>query len=324
MNYQFSKLIKQLRIPVIGSPMFIVSTPRLVVDQCTYGIVGSFPALNARGKNGESTLDQWLHAIRSQLATNHSLHSSKPAPYAVNQIVHPTNRRLWQDMETIIKHKVPIVITSLGANKEINDAVHSYNGIVLHDVTTNTFAKKAVEKGVDGLIAVAAGAGGHAGSQSPFALVEEIRQWYNGPLVLGGSISSGRGIAAALKMGADMAYIGSPFIATNAANSSVNYKQMCIDCSAEDIVNTDYFTGINGNYLGPSITQSGIDIHSLNKKTGKPDNLLDSNKSVKAWTNIWGAGQGIGNTKEILSARELILKWKQEFDATTSGDFHKI
>ena len=309
---KLNTLARHTKIPVIGAPMFIVSNPKLVVEQCVSGIIGSFPALNARNKNGTSTLDEWLSSIKTELDFIQSIHKRKIPPFAVNQIVHHSNTRLMSDMETIIKYRVPIVITSLGAKKEINDAVHSYGGFVFHDVTTNTFAKKAIEKGADGLIAVAAGAGGHAGMQSPFALVEEIRQWYNGPLVLSGSISSGRSIAAALKMGANMAYIGSPFIATKEANASIEYKTMVINSSAEDICNTDYFTGIHGNYLKPSIEKSGINIDMLNTKSEK-NSFLQSN-NAKAWSHIWGCGQGIGNVQTIMSTQQLVHKLQKEYD----------
>ena len=285
---KLNTLARHTKIPVIGAPMFIVSNPKLVVEQCVSGIIGSFPALNARGENGTSTLDEWLYSIKTELDFIQSIYKEKIPPFAVNQIVHHSNTRLMSDMETIVKHRVPIVITSLGAKKEINDAVHSYGGFVFHDVTTNTFAKKAIEKGADGLIAVAAGAGGHAGMQSPFALVEEIRQWYNGPLVLSGSISSGKGIAAALKMGANMAYIGSPFIATKEANASIEYKSMIINSSAEDIYNTDYFTGIRGNYLKPSIINSGINIDTLEINSSKKQfSRIQQCQSVVKYLGMW-------------------------------------
>jgi nitronate monooxygenase len=238
-----------LSIPVIGSPLFLVSGPELVIAQCKAGIIGSFPALNAIGDNNESKLDDWLYEINEKL---YGCNNNIPS-FAVNQIVHSSNNRLMSDMDVIVKHKVPIVITSLGAKKEINDAVHSYGGIVLHDVTTNEFAKKAISKGADGLIAVASGAGGHAGTQSPFALVQEIRDWFDGPLILSGAISTGKSIAAAITMGADYAYIGSPFIATTEANASIDYKNMIVKSNANDIVNTDFFTGIPGNYLKESV-----------------------------------------------------------------------
>ena len=300
-------LFNKLKIPVIGSPMFIVSNPDTVIEQCKSGIIGSFPALNARDINGKPNLDLWINKIKSSL--NDDVHP----PFAVNQIIHPTNKRLYNDLDIIIKYKVPIVITSLGCKKEINDAIHSYGGFVFHDVTTNSFAKKAVDKGADGLIAVAAGAGGHAGLQSPFALIQEIREWYNGPLVLGGAISNGKSINAALKLGADFAYIGSPFIATKEANSSQHYKNMIINSNAEDIINTNYFTGIHGNYLKQSIINSGIDI----SKENNFDNLLDSNKKVKTWSDIWGCGQGISNVKSIISTKSLVNKLYLEYKHET-------
>tara|TARA_B100000614_G_scaffold259564_1_gene284459 strand:- start:6241 stop:7185 length:945 start_codon:yes stop_codon:yes gene_type:complete len=302
-------LKKNMRVPVIAAPMFIVSTPALVVEQCRAGIIGSFPALNARGKNGESTLEDWLIRIKAGLCL-----PGCPSIFAVNQIVHPTNKRLMEDMDLIVKHKVPIVITSLGARNEINDAVHSYGGFVFHDVVSNSYAKKAINKGADGLIAVASGAGGHAGNQSPFALVQEIREWFKGPLVLGGSISSGRSIAAALTMGADFAYIGSPFIATTEANAANEYKNMIVNGCAEDIVNTNVFTGINGNYLLPSIENAGLNINDLEKE-GIKENLLDtSKKAPKAWSSIWGCGQGISNINEIVETKTLIHKLARDFN----------
>tara|TARA_B100001250_G_scaffold41035_1_gene32506 strand:- start:684 stop:1628 length:945 start_codon:yes stop_codon:yes gene_type:complete len=305
---KFAFLKNNIRVPVIAAPMFIVSNPALVVEQCRAGIIGSFPALNARGKDGESTLEDWLIRIKAGLCLPGS-----PSTFAVNQIVHPTNKRLMEDMELIVKHEVPIVITSLGARNEINDAVHSYGGFVFHDVTSNSYAKKAINKGADGLIAVAAGAGGHAGGQSPFALVQEIREWFKGPLVLAGCISSGRSIAAALTMGADFAYIGSPFIATSEANAPNEYKNMIVNGSAEDIVNTNVFTGIHGNYLLPSIEKAGLSIDDL-EKSGIKENLLDtSKKAPKAWSSIWGCGQGISNINEVVKTKTLIHHLARDF-----------
>ncbi len=243
-------MLRHVKAPIIAAPMFIVSTPKMVVNQCKAGIIGSFPALNARNEKKESTLNDWLVNIKNSLDND----DIECPLYAVNQIVHKSNDRLMEDMETIVRHEVPIVITSLGAKEEINEAVHSYGGVVLHDVTNNKHAKKAYEKGADGLIAVAAGAGGHAGSLSPFALIQEIREWFDGPLALSGAISNGKSVAAAVTMGADFAYIGSPFIATTDANASDEYKKMVIDSTSEDIVNTNMFTGIHGNYLGKSIS----------------------------------------------------------------------
>jgi nitronate monooxygenase len=303
----------RLRLPVIAAPLFIVSNPDLVIAQCKAGIVGSFPALNARP---ESLLDEWLHRITEELAAWDREHPERPAaPFAVNQIVFKTNTRLERDLELCVKYKVPIVISSLGARTEVNAAVHSYGGVTLHDIIHDRFARKAIEKGADGLIAVAAGAGGHAGTLSPFALVQEIRQWFDGPIALSGSIATGRSVLAAQAMGADLAYIGSPFIATREANASEAYKQMIVDSTATDIVYTDLFTGVHGNYLRPSIEAAGLD----------PDNLPQSdpskmsfgsggNQKAKAWKDIWGCGQGIGAVKEIPSAGEFIDRLAAEYE----------
>ena len=303
----YKNLFSNMRMPVIASPMFIVSNPNMVIEQCKSGIIGSFPALNARTSTKKSDLDNWLHKIKNSLNNK----TENYPPFAINQIVHHTNKRLYDDLDVIVKHKVPIVITSLGAKKEINDAIHSYNGFVFHDVTTNSFAKKAIEKGADGLIAIATGAGGHAGFQSPFALIQEIREWYNGPLALGGAISNGRSINAALKLGADFAYIGSPFIATTEANASNEYKNMIIESNAEDIVNTDYFTNIPGNYLKKSIINANIDLKNLEKKSTN-QNLLDSTNK-KTWVNIWGCGQGISNVKNIIKTKTLVNNLYNEY-----------
>ncbi len=323
-------MLKHMRAPIIAAPMFIVSTPDLVINQCKSGIIGSFPALNARNEKKESTLDNWLKDIKRRLERDEQHYDSCCPLYAVNQIVHKSNDRLMQDMETIVKHEVPIVITSLGANEEINDAVHSYGGIVLHDVTNNKHAKKAYEKGADGLIAVAAGAGGHAGSLSPFALIQEIREWFDGPLALSGAISSGRSVAAAITMGADFAYIGSSFIVTTDANASDDYKRMIIDSTSKDIVNTNVFTGINGNYLSKSIENAGMKISDgtviLEPRTGVPPRVGDrsdasqnvfssENKKPKAWSNIYGCGQGISNVKYVQNtlflANRIINEYKE-------------
>jgi len=307
---------KHLKLPVVAAPMFIVSNPKLVIEQCKAGIIGSFPALNARGDNNESKLDDWLYEINEKL---YGCNNNIPS-FAVNQIVHSSNNRLMSDMDVIVKHKVPIVITSLGAKKEINDAVHSYGGIVLHDVTTNEFAKKAISKGADGLIAVASGAGGHAGTQSPFALVQEIREWFDGPLILSGAISTGKSIAAAITMGADYAYIGSPFIATTEANASIDYKNMIVKSNANDIVNTDFFTGIPGNYLKESIVNAGLDIKNLQSGSDleKSSDVFNSdNKKPKAWSSIWGCGQGISPINKIVDTSEFINT------LTTEYDFHQ-
>ena len=285
-----------LKIPVVGSPLFIISCPDLVIAQCKAGIVGSFPALNARP---EPVLEEWLERITSELKAHNEANPDAPAaPFAVNQIVHGSNARLKHDMDMCVKYEVPIVITSLGAKEWVNDMVHSYGGIVLHDIINNRFAKKAIEKGADGLIAVAAGAGGHAGTTSPMALVQEIREWFDGPLLLSGAIATGDAVLAAQAMGADLAYIGSAFIATEEANAEEAYKQAIVDFGAADIVYSSLFTGVHGNYLRPSIEAAGLD----------PDNLPESdpsqmdfgsggNTDAKAWKNIWGCGQGIGAVK---------------------------
>ncbi|MHA6720293.1 NAD(P)H-dependent flavin oxidoreductase [Sphingomonas sp. RS6] len=289
-------LFDRLRLPVIGSPLFIISVPDLVIAQCKAGIVGSFPALNARP---QAQLDEWLHRITEELAAWDQANPDRPAaPFAVNQIVHRSNPRLEQDVATCAKWKVPIVITSLGARPELNDAVHGWGGITLHDVIDDKFAHKAVEKGADGLILVAAGAGGHAGRLSPFALVQEVREWFDGPVALSGSIATGRAILAAQAMGADLAYIGSPFIATEEANAAEAYKQAIVDGRADDIVYSNLFTGVHGNYLRASIVNAGLD----------PDNLPVSDPSAmdfggaKAWKDIWGSGQGIGAVHAVESA----------------------
>lgn len=306
-------MIDNLRIPAVAAPLFIISNPALVIAQCKAGIVGSFPALNARP---QSQLDEWLAEITEALAAHDRDHPDQPAaPYAVNQIVHRSNDRLEQDLETCAKYAPPITITSLGARNELNDAVHAWGGITLHDVINNRFARKAVEKGADGLIAVAWGAGGHAGRLSPFALVREIRAWFDGPLLLSGSIASGDGILAAQAMGADYAYIGSPFIATDEARAAEAYKQGIVDGSADDIVYSNLFTGVHGNYLRASIEAAGMD----------PDNLPDGDVSTmsfgserekpKAWKEIWGAGQGIGAVDAVRPAGELVAKLAEEYAA---------
>ncbi|MBW0006454.1 MAG: nitronate monooxygenase [Sphingomonas sp.] len=286
-------ILQGLRIPVIASPMFIVSTPKLVIAQCTSGIVGSFPALNARPAE---LLDEWMHEITEALAAWDREHPERPAaPYAVNQIVHRSNDRFEHDMQVCAKWKVPIVITSLGARVELNEAVHSWGGVTLHDVIDDRFARKAIEKGADGVIAVAAGAGGHAGRWSPFALLQEIRQWFHGPLILSGAIANGGAVLAAQAAGADLGYIGSPFIATEEANAPEAYKQAIVDSGAADIVYSDLFTGVHGNYLRSSIVSAGLDPDNL--EAGSLDTMKfgsgGSSKS-KAWKDIWGSGQGIG------------------------------
>lgn len=303
-------LSERLRLPLVGAPMFIVSGPELVIAQCKAGIVGSFPALNARP---EALLDEWLHQIREELAAWDRDHPDTPsAPFAVNQIVHRSNARLEHDLEMCVKHQVPIVITSLGARPEVNDAVHGYGGIVLHDVIHDTFARKAVEKGADGLILVAAGAGGHAGSLNPIALVQETRAWFDGPLLLSGAIATGRAILAAQVMGADLAYAGSAFIATEEANAPERYKSMVVESGAEDILYTDVFTGIRGNYLRPSIVEAGLDADRLiGGETGNLSSLSDG--KAKAWRDIWGAGQGIGAISAVEPAGELIARLRDEY-----------
>jgi nitronate monooxygenase len=304
----------RLSIPVVGAPLFIISGPELVVAQCKAGVVGSFPALNARPAE---MLDKWLTQINEELdAYNQANPDSPAAPFAVNQIVHNSNDRLMHDVEACVKHKVPIVITSLGARPEVFDAIHSYGGICLHDVINNKFAKKAIEKGADGLICVAAGAGGHAGVLSPMALIQEVREWFDGPVLLSGSISTGDNVLAAEAMGADLAYIGSAFIATTEANADPGYKQALVDYAASDIVYTNLFTGVHGNYLKPSIEAAGLD----------PDNLPESDPSkmsfgsggsskTKAWKDIWGCGQGINAIKKVQSTADLVGRLKAEYAA---------
>jgi nitronate monooxygenase len=303
-----------LTIPVVASPMFLCSGPDLVIAQCQAGVVGSFPALNARPA---SLLGAWLDRITSENAAYAAANpGAKVAPFAVNQIVHRSNRRLEEDMAVIVEHRVPIVITSLGARPEINEAVHSYGGLVLHDVISNEFARKAIDKGADGIIAVAAGAGGHAGTQSPFALVQEIRSWFDGPLLLSGAIAHGRSILAAQAAGADLAYVGSAFLATTEAQAGAAYKEMIVAGSAKDIVYSNLFTGVHGNYLRGSIEAAGLD----------PDNLPGSDPSAmdfgaatatnsKAWRDIWGSGQGIGAVDAVRPARDLVARLKSEYEA---------
>ncbi|MGY2491599.1 NAD(P)H-dependent flavin oxidoreductase [Cupriavidus sp. CP313] len=304
-----AQLQNRLSLPVVCSPLFIISNPDLVIAQCKAGVVGSFPALNARPA---PKLEEWLDRITTELAEHDAKHPDRPsAPFAVNQIVHKSNDRLEHDLELCVRYKVPIVITSLGARKEVNDAVHSYGGIVLHDVINNTFARKAIEKGADGLVAVAAGAGGHAGTLSPFALLHEIREWFDGPLLLSGSISSGDAILAAQAAGADLAYIGSAFIATQEANAQDGYKQMIVDSTANDIVYSNLFTGVHGNYLRGSIERAGLDPNSLPESD--PSKMNFGSTSVKAWKDIWGAGQGVGAIKRVVPAGELVRRFAEEY-----------
>ena len=303
-------ILANLPLPIIGSPLFIISNPKLVIEQCKAGVVGSMPALNARPA---AQLDEWLAEITETLAAYNRAHPDKPAaPFAINQIVHKSNDRLEHDMQVCAKYKVPIIITSLGARTDVNDAVHGWGGVVLHDIINNAFAKKAIEKGADGLIAVAAGAGGHAGVKSPFALIQEIREWFDGPIALSGSISTGSAVLAARAMGADFAYIGSAFIATEEARAAEDYKRMIVESSSDDIVYSNLFTGVHGNYLKGSIRNAGMD----------PDKLPESDPSAmnfggdakKAWKDIWGCGQGIGAVKEVVPARVLIARLRREYE----------
>jgi len=299
-------------LPVIAAPLFIISNPKLVIAQCKAGVIGSMPALNARPAE---QLEEWLIEITTALDTYNQEHPDKPAaPFAINQIVHKSNDRLEHDMALCVKYKVPIIITSLGAREEINIAAHSYGGIVLHDIINNTFAKKAIEKGANGLIAVAAGAGGHAGVKSPFALIQEIREWFKGPLVLSGSIATGGAVLAAQAMGADYAYIGSAFIATEEARASEAYKQAVVDCNSDDIVLSNLFTGVSGNYLAPSIRNAGLDPDNLPESD--PSKMNFSGASQKAWKDIWGCGQGIGAIKAITSTAQFVARLKSEYDQT--------
>ena len=304
-------VLQNLSLPVIGSPLFIISNPKLVIAQCTSGVLGSMPALNARPA---AQLEEWLAEITEALAAWDRAHPDQPAaPFAINQIVHKSNDRLEHDMQVCAKYKVPIIITSLGAREDVNQAVHAWGGVVLHDIINNKFARKAIEKGADGLIAVAAGAGGHAGVKSPFALIQEIRQWFDGPIALSGSIASGGAVLAAQAMGADFGYIGSAFIATHEARASDAYKQAIVEGSSDDIVYSNLFTGVHGNYLAPSIRAAGMD----------PDNLPESDPSKmnfggdakKAWKDIWGCGQGIGAINAVTSTAELVARLRSEYEA---------
>ena len=305
-------IFSKLRLPVVGAPLFIVSNPELVIAQCTAGIVGSFPALNARP---QAQLDEWLQQITETLAAWDREHPDTPAaPYAVNQIVHRSNNRLEQDLATCAKYKVPITITSLGAREDLNTTVHGWGGITLHDIIDDRFARKAIDKGADGLIAVAAGAGGHAGTWSPFALIQEIRQWFDGPLCLSGAIATGGAVLAAQAAGADLAYIGSPFIATREARASDDYKQGIVDGRAADIVNSNLFTGIRGNYLRRSIVAAGLDPDNL-PEGGTESMNFEGSDGAKAWRDIWGSGQGIGAIDAVVGAGELIERLKREYQA---------
>jgi len=303
----------RLRLPVVASPLFIISHPELTLAQCKAGVIGAFPALNARP---ESQLDEWLAMITEDLAAHDAANPDRPAaPFAVNQIVHTSNKRLEHDLMMCVKYKVPIVISSLGAVPEVNAAVHSYGGIVLHDIINNRHANSAIRKGADGLIAVAAGAGGHAGTLSPFALVQEIREWFDGPLLLAGAIATGGGILAAQAMGADMAYIGSPFIATREARAVEGYKQMIVDSNAADVVYSNYFTGIHGNYLKGSITATGMDPDALPVADPSKMDFDQAVSGPKAWKEIWGAGQGVGAVKAVVPVAELVDRLESEYRA---------
>ncbi|WP_439614927.1 NAD(P)H-dependent flavin oxidoreductase [Shinella sp.] len=303
----------KLRLPVVGAPLFIVSHPALTLAQCKAGVIGAFPALNARP---ESQLDEWLAEITEGLAAHDAKNPDRPAaPFAVNQIVHRSNTRLEHDLMMCVKYKVPVVISSLGAVPEVNAAIHSYGGIVLHDVINNRHANSAIRKGADGLIAVAAGAGGHAGPLSPFALIQEIREWFDGPLLLSGAIATGGAILAAQAMGADMAYIGSPFIATTEARASDAYKQTIVDSAAADIVYSNYFTGIHGNYLKPSILAAGLDPDHLHEADPSKMDFEKATTGAKAWKDIWGCGQGIGAIKAVTPVEDLVARLEREYRA---------
>lgn len=304
----------RLSVPVVAAPLFIISNPDLVIAQCKAGVVGSFPSLNARPLE---VLHEWLTRIKAELAAHDEAHPDAPsAPFAVNLIVHKSNDRLMEDLELCVKHEVPMVITSLGANVEVNEAIHSYGGVVFHDVINDRFARKAIEKGADGLIAVAAGAGGHAGATSPFALVSDLRRWFDGPLLLSGSIATGGAVLAAQAMGADAAYIGSPFIATPEANADGRYKQMIVDSDSADIVYSNLFTGVHGNYLKPSIEAAGLDPNALPESDPSAMNFgSGGNSEKKAWKDIWGCGQGIGAVDAVVPAGDLVARLVAEYDA---------
>jgi len=304
-------VLANLPFPAIASPLFIISNPKLVIEQCKAGIVGSMPALNARPA---AQLEEWLIEITETLAAYNKANPDKPAaPFAINQIVHKSNDRLEHDMAMCVKYKVPIIITSLGAREEINDAAHSYGGVVLHDIINNKHAHKAIEKGADGLIAVAAGAGGHAGVKSPFALIQEIRQWFDGPVALSGSIATGDAILAAQAMGADFAYIGSAFIATTEARAADDYKQAIVDSNSDDIVYSNLFTGVHGNYLAPSIRAAGLDPENLPESD--PSKMNFGGDAKKAWKDIWGCGQGIGAIQSVQSTADLVAQFKAQYQA---------
>jgi len=303
-------VFQQLKFPVIASPLFIISNPKLVIAQCKAGVVGSMPALNARPAE---QLEEWLIEITEALEAHNRAHPDKPAaPYAINQIVHKSNDRLEHDMAMCVKYKVPIIITSLGAREDVNAAAHSYGGIVLHDIINNKFAKKAIQKGADGLVAVAAGAGGHAGVKSPFALIQEIREWFDGPIALSGAIANGGAVLSAQAMGADFAYIGSAFIATEEARAAEEYKQAIVEASSDDIIYSNLFTGIHGNYLAPSIRNAGLDPENLPESDASKMNFGGDAK--KAWKDIWGCGQGIGAVKAVLPTADLVARLQREYE----------
>jgi nitronate monooxygenase len=306
-------ILQKLPLPIIGAPLFIISNPKLVIEQCKAGVVGSMPALNARPA---AQLDEWLAEITQTLAAYDRAHPDRPAaPFAINQIVHKSNDRLEHDLQVCAKYRVPIIITSLGARTDVNDAVHAWGGVVLHDVISNAFAHKAIEKGADGLIAVAAGAGGHASVKSPFAMVQEIREWFDGPLALSGSIASGGAVLAAQAMGADFAYIGSAFIATEEARAVDAYKQMITESNSDDIVYSNFYTGIHGNYLKGSIRNAGMDPDNLPQSDPSKMNFAtgEGANAAKAWKDIWGCGQGIGAVNEIVPARALVQRLEREY-----------
>ncbi len=301
--------LASLPLPIIGAPLFIISNPKLVIAQCIAGVVGSMPSLNARPA---AQLDEWLAEISEALASHNLRHPEQPAaPFAVNQIVHKSNDRLEHDMQMCVKYRVPIIITSLGAREDINAAAHSYGGVVLHDIINNKFAHKAIDKGADGLIAVAAGAGGHAGVKSPFSLVQEIRQWFDGPIALSGSIATGGAVLAAQAMGADFGYIGSAFIATEEARASDAYKQAIVDCNSDDIVYSNLFTGVHGNYLAPSIRNAGMDPDNLPQSD--PSKMNFGGDAKKAWKDIWGCGQGIGAVDRVRSTADFVAQLRREY-----------
>ena len=304
-------VLATLPLPIIGAPLFIISNPKLVIAQCQAGVVGAMPALNARPAE---LLDEWLAEITETLAAYNKANPDEPAaPFAINQIVHKSNDRLDHDMAVCAKYKVPIIITSLGARTDVNEAVHAWGGVVMHDIINNFFAKKAIEKGADGLIAVAAGAGGHAGVKSPFALTQEIREWFDGPVALSGSIASGGAVLAAQAMGADFAYIGSAFVATDEARAAADYKQMIVDSTSDDIVYSNLFTGVHGNYLKGSIKAAGLDPDNL--PASDPSQMNFGGSGAKAWKDVWGCGQGIGAIKSVQPAAELIGRLKREYES---------